>query len=267
MDNFFSNVKLFIAFKDLSIDWAGKAKLRSGFSVEFLEICTLSTKKIYWMMKAYITSSKDILFLVWQDLYTTKMMTSLHSVDDIETSEFISSQKWHSISSNLVIETPNGNQTLLIPFSICKYNKHMGKSDANLQFRSYYLTYIQCFCYLFLLFQFSQDASFFNEYNLWKILQPNFTLNHIDFQHSIALKLNQNPLSIGRKYAPQFKFVGKDPMVDSPTYHFICFEKKSYCYMYRAKRNPRTWPRLAFASFDDNRSFRKKKTCKNYMGM
>lgn len=130
MDNFFSNVKLFTALKDLSIGAVGTAKLGSGFPVELLEIRELSTKKNVWGMKAYTTASEDVLCLVWQDLGTIQIMTTVHSVEDIETFEFISSQKRRGIPSNSVIETPDGNQALPIHLPIREYNKHMGGSDA-----------------------------------------------------------------------------------------------------------------------------------------
>ncbi len=47
-------------------------------------------------------------------------MTILHSDDDIETSEFISSQKRCSILSDSVIGRPDGNETLFISLPICK---------------------------------------------------------------------------------------------------------------------------------------------------
>ena len=90
-------------------------------------------------MKAYTTISKDVLYLVWQNLSATQIMTTVHSVEDIKTSEFISSQKRCGILSSSVIKTPDCNQALLILFLICKYNKYMGGSDANMQCRSYYL--------------------------------------------------------------------------------------------------------------------------------
>lgn len=87
-------------------------------------------------MKAYTTASKDVLCLVWQDLGTSQIMTTVHYVEDIETSEFILSQKRHCIPSNPVIETPDGNQALPISLPIREYNIHMGGSDANAQCRS-----------------------------------------------------------------------------------------------------------------------------------
>lgn len=46
MDNFFSNIKLFTALKDLSIGAVGTAKLRLRFLIELLEISELSIKKM-----------------------------------------------------------------------------------------------------------------------------------------------------------------------------------------------------------------------------
>lgn len=98
------------------------------------------------------------------------------------------------------------------------------------------------------------------------MLQPNSALSHIDFQHSVALKLTQNPLAIGRKYAPQLKLEGRDPMVDPPTHHFIRLGKKTYCDVCRARRNPRTRPRLALAPVDGNRPLRTKRPAQTTWG-
>ena len=103
MDNFFSNAKLFIALKKLNINVVGQAKLGSAFPVKLLEIRKLSIRRSDWRMKIYITALKDRLCLVWQDLGSTQIMTAVHSIEDIETSEFISSQKQRGILSNSVI--------------------------------------------------------------------------------------------------------------------------------------------------------------------
>lgn len=95
------------------------------------------------------------------------------------------------------------------------------------------------------------------------MLQPSSALSHIDVQHSVALELNQNPLAIGRKYVPQLKLEGRDPMVDPPTHHFIRLEKKMYC---RARRNDRTRPRLALAPVDGNRPLRTKRPAQTTWG-
>lgn len=78
-------------------------------------------------MKAYTTASREVLCLVWQDLDTTQIMTTVHFVKDIEISEFISSQKRRGIPSNSVIETPDGNQFLPIPLPIREYKQTYGR--------------------------------------------------------------------------------------------------------------------------------------------
>lgn len=71
IDNFFTNVKLLIALRELGIGVCGIAKAGSGYPIELLEIQELSTKKNDWGIKEYTTASKDVLCLVWQDLGTT----------------------------------------------------------------------------------------------------------------------------------------------------------------------------------------------------
>lgn len=70
------------------------------------------------------------------------------------------------------------------------------------------------------------------------MLQPNSTLSPTDFQHSLALKLTQNFLTISQKYAPLLKLEGKDLMIDLPMHHFIQLEKKTYCDVFRVRKNP-----------------------------
>ena len=82
-------------------------------------------------MEAYTILLKDILCSVWQNLSITQIMTTVHSVEDIETSEFISSQKRNDIPLNSVIETLDDNQAIPISFPICKYNNDIGGSDVN----------------------------------------------------------------------------------------------------------------------------------------
>ncbi len=75
-------------------------------------------------------------------------MTTVHSVEDIETSGFISSPKQRGILWNSVLETLNSNQGLFFPFSILEYNKLIGKSDSNAECSSYDLADTRCFRYL-----------------------------------------------------------------------------------------------------------------------
>ena len=69
------------------------------------------------------------------------------------------------------------------------------------------------------------------------MLQLNFSLSHIDFKPSVALKLTQNLLAISQKYESQVKLEGGDSMVNLSTHHFIRLEKKTYCDVYKARRN------------------------------
>ncbi len=73
-----------------------------------------------WGINEYIISSKNLSCWVWRNLGTTQIMSILHFDDDIQTSEFISSQKWCSICSDSVIMRPDGNETLSISLLICK---------------------------------------------------------------------------------------------------------------------------------------------------
>ena len=95
-------------------------------------------------------------------------MTTVHSVEDIETSGFISSQKQRGIPLNSVLETLNSNQGLFIPFSILEYNKLIGKSDSNAECRSYDSADTQCFRYLLFFFSFFLMLLFLTNKIFWK---------------------------------------------------------------------------------------------------
>ncbi|WP_375449345.1 hypothetical protein [uncultured Nostoc sp.] len=134
-------------------------------------------------------------------------MTTVHSASNLESSVFIPKEKRRGIPTNSVVQKPN-NEGVVLPISlpIREYNKHIGGSDANSQARSYYSADTQSFRYWWPLFKLMLDAAvLLNAFNLWRILKPDSTLSHIDFQHTIAMKLVQNPLVFGRKYVPRLQ--------------------------------------------------------------
>ena len=193
-----------------------------------------------------------MLCLVWQDLGTTQIMTIVHSVQDIEKSEYISHQKRRGIPTNSTVTTLDGSEVLPIPLPIREYNKHMGGSDANAQCRSYYSADTRSVRYWWPLFQLLLDASVLNAFNIWKLLYPNSTLSHVDFQHTIALNFTQNPLAMGRKFASRLKIEGSNPMIQPPTHHFIQIDKKAYCHACRARAKLKKKARTALAPIDRN---------------
>ena len=193
MDDFFTNVKLMKALKDIGIGTCGIAKAGSGFPVELLQIRELSTKKKNWEMRTYTAATSQVLCFVWQDLGTTQIMTTVHSASNLEKLEFIPKEIRQGIIPNdSMLQLTNGNMALPIPFPIRKYNKHMGGSDANSQCRSYYSADTCSFRYWWPLFKLLLDGAVLNAFNLWKILESESTLSHLNFQHRIATKLVQN---------------------------------------------------------------------------
>lgn len=132
MDNFFTNVKLLTALKHMGIGGCGTAKAGSGFPSELLEIRELSTNKDNWGTRTYTTATEDVLCLVWQDLGTTQVITTVHSASNLESSVFIPKEKRRGIPTNSVVQKPNNEGIALpIPLPIREYNKHMGGFDAN----------------------------------------------------------------------------------------------------------------------------------------
>lgn len=166
MDNFFTNVKLLKALKNIGIGARGTAKAGSGFPVELLQIRELSTKKKNWGMRTYTTATPDVLCFVWQDLGTTQIMTTVHSARDLEKSEFIPKEKRRGISNDSMLQSTNGDMALPIPLPIREYNKHMGGSDANSQCRSYYSADTRSFRYWWSLFKLLLDGAVLNAFNL-----------------------------------------------------------------------------------------------------
>lgn len=210
-------------------------------------------------MRTYTTAIPDVLYFVWQDLGTTQIMTTVHSARDLEKSEFIPKEKRRGIPNDSMLQSTNGDMALPIPLPIREYNKHMGGSDANSQCRSYYSADTRSFRYWWPLFKLLLDGAVLNAFNLWKILKPESTLSHINFQHEIAMKLVQNPLVISRKYAPRVQVIGRNPSVPLPQHHFVRLDKKTYCQVCRLKRNTRKRGRDPLAPTDGNTDWKTKR--------
>ena len=99
MDNFFTNVKLYTALKELGIGACGTAKNGSEFPSELLTFREVLTKKNNWGMKAYFTV-KEVLCLVWQNNNTVQLMITVHIPDDLKTYDMLFKKKQHGISAD-----------------------------------------------------------------------------------------------------------------------------------------------------------------------
>ena len=153
MDNFFTNVKLYMALKELGIGACGTAKNGSGFPPELLTFREILAKKKDWGMKAYSTV-EDVLCLAWQDNNTVQLMTTVHTPSEMEAYDIVSKTKRHGIPAKTSIERarnlsfytlpsvyansqPYIERGLPFPTAVQLYNKHIGGSDGNAQARAY----------------------------------------------------------------------------------------------------------------------------------
>ena len=188
MDNFFTNVKLYMALKELGIGACGTAKNGSGFPPELLTFREILAKKKDWGMKAYSTV-EDVLCLAWQDNNTVQLMTTVHTPSEMEAYDIVSKTKRHGIPAKTSIERarnlsfytlpsvyansqPYIERGLPFPTAVQLYNKHMGGSDGNAQARAYYGPETRCFHNWWPLLKFLLDVSIYNAYTLWKLKFP-----------------------------------------------------------------------------------------------
>ena len=244
MNNFFTNVKLYTALKELGIGACETAKNGSGFPSELLTFREVLTKKNNWGMKAYFTV-KEVLCLAWQDNNTVQLMTTIHTPDDLEAYDMLFKKKRHGISAdaqtirvkNLSYYTlpsvyahsqPHIERGLAFPIAVRQYNKHMGGSDGNAQGRAYYSPGTRSFRYWWPLFKFLLDASILNAYILWQLQFSESKLSHVDFQHQVATSLCQNPDGTGRKRATKVEVIGVEGLKDLD-HDWVRLKKRAYC--------------------------------------
>ena len=247
MDNFFTNVKLYTALKELGIGACGTAKNGSGFPPELLTLREVLSKKNDWGIKAFSTVEDSVLCLAWQDNNTVQLMTTVHTPKDMEASDLLPKSKRHGIpvnsshirAKNLSFYTlpsvfshsqPCIEQGLPFPTAVRQYNKNMGGSDGNAQVRAYYSSETRSFCYWWCLFKFLLDASILNAYTLWKLQFPDSKLSHVDFQYQVAMSLIQNPAGTGRKRATIVQVIGrKDKGLAELEHDWVLLQKRAYC--------------------------------------
>ncbi|SLM34182.1 PiggyBac transposable element-derived protein [Lasallia pustulata] len=234
MDNFFTNVKLYTALKELGIGACGTAKNGSGFPPELLTFREVLTKKNNWGMKAYSTV-EEVLCLAWQDNNTVQLMTTVHTPADMEAYDILSKNKRHGIPAeasttrarNLLFYTlpsvyahtqPHIEQGLPFPAAVRQYNKHMGGSDGNAQGRAYYSPGTRNVRYWWLLLKLLLDASILNAYILWQLQFPDSNLSHKAFQRQVATSLAMNPAGTGRQRATKVVVTGAKSLMKPEHY-------------------------------------------------
>ena len=182
MDNFFINVKLYTALKELEIGACETVKNGSGFTPELLTFQEVSTKKNNWGIKAYFTV-EEVLCLAWQDNNTVQLMTTIHTPNDLKAYNILFKNKQHEIPidtrtirvknlSYYTLSSVYAHSQLHIewglpfPTAVQLYNKHIGGSDSNAQSRAYYSPDTHSFHYWWPLLKFLLDASILNAYIL-----------------------------------------------------------------------------------------------------
>lgn len=93
----------------------------------------------------------EVLCMVWQNLNTVQLMTTCHSLEEINKNQLIRGLKRNGILLQSQISAPSsevsdmqnqnsqGSKNLpLILIPICDYKKNMDGSDGNAQIRQYY---------------------------------------------------------------------------------------------------------------------------------
>ena len=97
MNNFFTNVKLYTALKELGIEAYRTVKNESEFTPELLTFQEVLIKKNNWKIKAYFTV-EEVLYLAWQDNNTVQLMTTIHTLNDLKAYNILFKDKQHEIS-------------------------------------------------------------------------------------------------------------------------------------------------------------------------
>ena len=264
LDNIFTNTKLFKALKTIGIGACGTAKSGCGFPVDLPRLRVAATKNKDWGKKALMTvpanknnksniDDGDILCIAWVDLNTVQFMTTVHTIEDLKTSFYKNSRRRHRIPANSRVIVDDEEEKLLFPMPIVEYNQHMGGSDGNAQQRAYYSPQRSNRRYWWSIFIFLLDAAVLNAFKLWRILYPNSTLSHLDFQKEIVNALISNQADALRKRPTDVivttnQDVNKD--VES-TCKWEHLNKKDYCLACK-RQVPRLKRRRPLAEIDEN---------------
>jgi hypothetical protein len=234
LDNFFTNSRLFKALKTMGIGACGTAKSGCGYSIDLLRLRAAATKNKDWGKKAITTikadkfvEDGDILCMAWVDLNTVQFMTTIHTIDDMETMVYKDIRRRHGIPPNSEVIIDD-QVKLPFPGPIVEYNQHMGGSDGNAQQRSYYCPERSDRRYWWPLFIFILKGAVLNAFKLWKILYPDSTLSHLEFQRQIVKELLSNQAGILRKKSSHISIISdQNEVVESCKWEHL--HKRTYC--------------------------------------
>lgn len=105
-DNFFTSIKLYKCLRSIGIAACGTAKAGSGFHPSLLAIRDAATKKKDWGLKAYTVVDDEVLCLAWVDNNTVQLMTTAHSISEVNTPHFLPPKRRHGIPANSVKHLP-----------------------------------------------------------------------------------------------------------------------------------------------------------------
>jgi hypothetical protein len=258
LDNFFTNARLFKALKIIGIGACGTAKSGCGFPVDLLRLRAAATKNKDWGKKAIMTTKADkktgieegdILCMAWVDLNIVQFMTIIHTVDDLKAVSYKNIRRRHGIPSNSGVVIDEVTK-LSFPEPIVDYNQHMGGSDGNAQQRSYYCPERSDRRYWWPLFIFLLKAVVLNVFKIWKILYPDSTLSHLEFQREIIKDLITNQAGVLRK-APLDVGVISTQDVEVVSCEWKHLSKKKYC-LFCKSQLPTLKRRRALAEIDGN---------------
>ncbi len=190
-DNFFTNVRLYKALRTIGIGACGTAKVKSGYPNELGAIRAAATKQKDWGKMGLMTvkadkkmkiDDGDVLCMAWVDLNTVQYMTTVHTIDEMETVIFKNEKRRDGVPQIRHFRRKN----FPFPAPIVEYNCYIGGSDGNAQQRSYYSPHRPDSRYWWPIFIFLLDAAVLNAYKICGRLYPDSKLNHLEFRHQIA---------------------------------------------------------------------------------
>ena len=75
--------------------------------------------------------------MAWVDLNTVQFMTTIHTIEEMETIIYKNARRRHGIPTDCRVIVDE-EEKLSFPMPIVEYKQHMGGSDGNAQQRSYY---------------------------------------------------------------------------------------------------------------------------------
>jgi hypothetical protein len=187
----------------------------------------------------------DVLCMAWVDLNTVQYMTTMHTIDEMQTLIYKDAKRRNGVPKSVV-----SDEKIPFPAPIVEYNHYMGGSDGNAQQRSYYSSHRADSRYWWPIFIFLLDAAVLNAFKIWGRLYPESKLTYSEFQYQIVEDLLNNGAS--RKHPSTMMILSDHKEDDKPSScEWEHQDKKSYCVSCR-EEGGRLRKRLALEEISEN---------------